>query len=251
MLRLGWMSTARGPGSLALLQFVCDRIEAGALDARISVVISNREPGESPQTDRYFEFVRSQGLPLVCESSSRLRQTAPGDDWRTRFDSLLARRIEAYDIDVIFLAGYMLIVSDVLCTRYPLLNLHPALPGGPTGTWNEVMGELARTGARRTGAMVHVVTPVLDRGPTVSFFSFPLEGEPFDSARESGDVTVLAAVIRAEELKREFPLILTTLQALAGGRIVIKALRAYDGEGNPLQSGMDLSAQVEESLARG
>ncbi len=101
MLRLGWMSTARGEGSFALLRFVCENIDAGVLDARISVVISNREPGEAAQTDRYFEYVRSRGLPLICESSTEFRRTAPGDDWRTRFDRILAGRIGQYDVDVI------------------------------------------------------------------------------------------------------------------------------------------------------
>jgi len=248
MLRLGWMSTARGEGSFALLRFVCENIDAGHLDARISVVISNREPGEAAQTDRYFEYVRSRGLPLICESSTKFRRTAPGDDWRTRFDRILASRIEQYDVDVIFMAGYMLIVSDFLCTRFPLLNLHPALPGGPRGTWKEVMDELAHTGATHTGAMIHVATPVLDRGPTVSYFSFPLKGEPFDSLREAADTAGLAAAIRAEELRREFPLILTTLRALAAGRIVISSLHAYDEAGRTLDRGMDLSAEVERQL---
>ena len=248
MLRLGWMSTARGEGSMALLRFVCENIESGALDATISVVISNREPGESPQTDRFFDYVRSRGLPLVCESSRRFKEQAPGDDWRTRFDTLLADHIARYDVDVILLAGYMLIVSDFLCTRYPLLNLHPALPGGPTGTWREVMAELAGTGAPKTGAMLHVVTPVLDRGPVVSYFSFPLTGEPFASLRDSGDTGRLADEIRAHELRREFPLILTTLRSLAAGRIVISALQAYDSVGNPLARGLDLSTEVERLL---
>ncbi|MBN1153022.1 MAG: phosphoglycerate transporter [Dehalococcoidia bacterium] len=249
MLRLGWMSTARGPGSFALLRYICEKIDAGQLDARISVVISNRERGESPQTDRFFDFASARGLPLVCVSSSRFRQSVQGDEWRTRFDRHLAAQIDQYEIDVILLAGYMLIVSEYLCTRYPLLNLHPALPGGPTGTWQEVMDELALTGATRTGAMLHVVTPILDRGPTVSFFSFPLQGEPYDSLRSAGDNAALAAAIRAEELRREFPLILVTLQALAAGRITIRGLQAYDAAGASLQSGMDLSREVERYLA--
>lgn len=248
MLRLGWMSTARGQGSFTLLRLICEKIEAGSLDARIAVVISNRERGESPQTDLFFDYASSRGLPLVCESSRRFRQGHQSDDWRTEFDRLLVGRIDEYDVDVILLAGYMLIVSEFLCTRYPLLNLHPALPGGPTGTWNEVMEELARTGAEHTGAMLHVVTPVLDRGPTVSYFSFPLTGEPYDSLRRAGDVVALAAAIRAAELRREFPLILVTLRALAARRIAIKGLRAYDAAGMPLESGIDLSTEVEGSL---
>ncbi|MFW6055948.1 MAG: phosphoribosylglycinamide formyltransferase [Chloroflexota bacterium] len=248
MLRLGWMSTGRGPTSLALLRAVCEDIDAGNLDARISFVLTNRGPGEASQSDIFQEFVRSRGLPLVSESSRKFRQSYSGDDWRTAFDRTMSDRIQRYDFDLIFLAGYMLIVSDFFCTRYLLLNLHPALPGGPTGTWQEVMDELARTGARQAGAMIHIVTPELDRGPTASYFAFSLEVEPFKSLREAGDTAALAATIREHEVRREFPLILSTLRALARGTIVVSHRRVYDPEGTLLPHGRDLT-DVVDSLA--
>lgn len=250
MLKLGWMSTARGSGSLSLLRFVCDKISEGSLDARIQVVVSNRAPGEAEQTDSFFRYCREQGLPVVSESSRRFRQVHAGPDWRTDFDQRLAERVDQYDIDVILLAGYMLIVSDFLCERYPLLNLHPALPDGPKGTWHEVMSELARTGADETGAMIHVVTPELDRGPVVSYFSLSLAGEPYATLRDAGDLDGLAREIRARELEREHPLILTTLRALSSGRVRMIDRYPYDAVGTPLHNGMDLSAEVEELVSR-
>jgi len=229
VLKLGWMSTGRGLGSFELLRVTFENIESGKLDARISCVICNRGMGETLQTDRFLTFVRSKGLSLVSESSSRFRRDYAGDDWRTAFDRMLASGIEQFDVDVIFLAGYMLIVSELLCTRYPLLNLHPALPDGPTGTWQEVMRELATTGARSTGAMMHVVTPELDRGPVATYFAFSLTGEPYDSLRASGDTDALADAIRKQELRREFPLILATLRSLSAGEIVVAGGRVHDG----------------------
>lgn len=250
MLKLGWMSTGRGPGSFELLRVTCENIESGRLDARISCVICNRGMGETEQTDRFLNFIRSKGLPLVSESSSRFRRDYAGDDWRTAFDRILSSGIERFDVDVIFLAGYMLIVSEFLCTRYSLLNLHPALPDGPKGEWPEVMRELARSGAVRTGAMIHVVTPELDRGPVATYFSFPLTGQPYDGLRACGDVDALADAIRKQELRREFPLILATLRSLAAGDIVVSGGRIHNRVGEPLARGLDLSAQVERELAR-
>ena len=249
MLKLGWMSTGRGPTSLALLRAVCKDIEAGRLDARISFVLTNRGPGEATQSDLFQEYARSQGLPLVSESSRAFRQQYQGTDWRTGFDQQMSGRIEQYDVDLIFLAGYMLITSDFFCTRYLLLNLHPARPGGPTGTWQEVMAEIARTGASQAGAMVHVVTPELDRGPTASYFSFSLKGEPYASLRKAGDLDALADAIRAEEVRREFPLILTTLRAFAAGDIVVQSRRAFAANQSPLHHGWDLSSAVDQFLA--
>lgn len=251
MLKLGWMSTGRGPTSLALLRAVCEDIEAGRLDARIAFVLTNRGHGEAAQSDMFQQFVTSKAIPLVAESSKTFRSRYPGDDWRTDFDRKMSERIEEYDVDLIFLAGYMLIVSDFFCTRYLLLNLHPALPGGPTGTWREVMDELARAGASRAGAMIHIVTPELDRGPTVSYFSFSLEGEPFASLRNAGDTAALAAAIREQEVQREFPLILSTLRALASGDIAISQRRVCDARGNPLPPGRDLSAEVDRLATQG
>ena len=47
-----------------------------------------------------------------------------------------------YRLGVLVMAGYMLIVSPAMCRRFAILNLHPALPGGPTGTWQEVIWRL-------------------------------------------------------------------------------------------------------------
>ncbi len=60
--------------------------------------------------------------------------------------------LEPFALDVLVLAGYMLIVSPAMCARYAMLNLHPALPGGPTGTWQEVIWALLeRQAPRRPG----------------------------------------------------------------------------------------------------
>ena len=66
------------------------------------------------------------------------------------------------------MAGYMLISSPAFCRRYAILNLHPALPGDPTGTWQQVIWQLLEDDAAETGAMMHLATAQLDRGPVRS-----------------------------------------------------------------------------------
>ena len=39
--------------------------------------------------------------------------------------------LESYGVELLVLAGYMLITGPDLCARFAMLNLHPALPGGP------------------------------------------------------------------------------------------------------------------------
>ena len=232
MLKIGWFSTGRGPGSRGLLEFVQGHIREGKLDARIQYVFSNREPGEAEGSDEFFQLVRGYEIPLVTLSSAGFRRSR-GGRWaglRTDFDRQVINLIKDYSVDVCVLAGYMLILGGEMCRRYPFLNLHPALPDGPVGTWQEVIWELIETRAARTGAMVHLATEQVDRGPVLSYCTVPLRGGPFDALweeagaadlpearKEQGEEFPLFREIRAAGYAREPYLILETLRAVADG----------------------------------
>jgi folate-dependent phosphoribosylglycinamide formyltransferase PurN len=62
-------------------------------------------------------------------------------------------RLTGFNPDINVLAGYMLIVGAEMCQRYDMINLHPAIPGGPKGTWREVIWKLIETGASETGPL--------------------------------------------------------------------------------------------------
>ena len=186
MLRLGWFSSGRGPGSRRLLAAAQDEISAGRLDAQIEVVFCNRAPSQNPQTDQFLEQVRGYGLPLVCLSTLRFRRECgerpakPGEplpQWRHDFDREVIRLLEPYPFDLGILAGYMLIGTEVMCERYDLLNLHPAAPDGPPGTWQEVIWWLMEQGAHHSGVRMHLATTELDMGPPVTYCVYPLRNE--------------------------------------------------------------------------
>ncbi|MBI2906551.1 MAG: phosphoribosylglycinamide formyltransferase, partial [Chloroflexi bacterium] len=71
MLRIGWFSTGRDEAARDLLKVVQDNTQRGEVDARIEFVFSNREPGESRESDLFFDLVRGFGIPLVCLSSAQ------------------------------------------------------------------------------------------------------------------------------------------------------------------------------------
>jgi len=178
MLKLAWFSTGRGAGSRRLLATVQDEISAGRLDARIEVVFCNREPGQDAQTDQLFEQVRGYGLPLIYLSTLCFRRergespAAAGEPlpaWRRDFDREVVRLLEPYPFDLGVLAGYMLICTEILCERYDLLNLHPAAPDGPSGTWQEVIWHLMEQGLGHSGVRMHLATTELDMGPPVTY----------------------------------------------------------------------------------
>jgi phosphoribosylglycinamide formyltransferase 1 len=265
MYRIGWFATGRGPGGRALLTAAHEAMRRGDVPARIEFVFLNREPGEYPETDKFIELVRSYNLPLVCYSYQKFKAGVPQEvlqapgfpAWRLAYDREVMTRLEGYQAELSVLAGYMLIVGPEMCRRFTMINLHPALPTGPKGTWQDVIWQLIAEQARETGVMMHLVTPALDRGPVVSFCRFSIRGPTFNEAwrqvagkdseaikKTEGEQNELFRLIRAHGFKRELPLIVTTIKAFAEGRVRIAAEKVVDQAGKPL-AGADLSREID------
>jgi phosphoribosylglycinamide formyltransferase-1 len=247
LLNIGWFSTGRDEAARQLLQAVQDKSHSGDIDGKISFVFSNREPGEAKESDLFFELVRSYNIPLVCLSHKKFKTVEKEQEWRTKYDREVNKKIEPFAPNLCVLAGYMLIVSAELCQKYNMINLHPAPPGGPTGSWQEVIWTLIQNKADTAGAMMHLVTPELDRGPVISYCLFSIKGEPFAEYRRKGDKNMLFRLIRQHELAREFPLIILTSQSLSRGEVGIKDRRVIDAQGNPIK-GYDLSAKIDRAV---
>lgn len=241
--RIGWFSTGRDQAAIDLFETIRRAVGEGTIQAEIEFVFANRERGEAPESDRFFDVVEGHGIPLVTFSSKRLQ---PFD--RIAFDREVMKRLEGFGPDLIVLAGYMLIVGPEMCARYKMINLHPALPGGPVGTWQEVIDQLIEQEAEETGAMMHLVTPVLDRGPAISYYSFPIKGGRWDVLWREPDKSRLFGLIRAEGVKRELPLILFTVKEFADGTLAVEGEKVY-AHGRELNKGYDLTKEIEAWLA--
>jgi phosphoribosylglycinamide formyltransferase-1 len=257
--RIGWFSSGRGEGSRNLLRAVWDSIADGEIDAGISWAFCNREQGQAEGSDAFIRQVNGYGIPLVCVSSQRMRERY-GDEWRLRFEEEAMRALEGRDADIVVLAGYMLVAGADMCRRYPMLNLHPAAPGGPKGTWKEVIWELIDGNAAETGVMMHRATPVLDEGPPVTFCIFSIRGKHFDKLWDDiegrsvadiqaaeGEENALFKEIRRHGAARELPLIVATLKAFSQGRVRIEGDGIVDSGGNPIQA-YDLSQEVDDKV---
>jgi len=170
-------------------------------------------------------------------------------------------RLQGFRPDLCVLAGYMLIVGKEMCQRYNMINLHPAAPGGPKGTWQEVIWQLIENDAEETGAMMHLVTPELDMGPPVTYCTFPIRGEPFDKywqeikgqsvekIKKQGEDNPLFQLIRKHGLAREFPLIVATIKAFSEGKVRITPdKRVVDAEERPIK-GYNLTGEINKTLA--
>jgi phosphoribosylglycinamide formyltransferase-1 len=250
--RFGWFSTGRDLAARQLLLAAGERMAEGFISGEISFVFCDRERGEAEQSDLFLDLAEKLGLQAITFPSRRFKPELRQQDrerWRAEYHQRVMERIAPYEHDLIVLAGYMLILSPEMCRRYPMINLHPALPGGPTGVWEEVIEKLIRERAETTGAMMHLVTPELDRGPVVAYYAFPIQGGDFDYlwGEASAGRGPLFWLIRQEGVRREIPLIVLTLKALAEGRIQIKAGKVLDNRGKEIK-GFSLTQEVEEYL---
>ena len=272
MLKLGWFSTGRGPGSRNLLRAVMDEKEKNGLDIEIAFVFCNWDNTEEPNSRReqrqmFFDMVKGYGIPLITKSWKTFRPDLWGTDevaWRNEYGKELRRLTSGYGADLGILAGYMLWMDDETCMAYDMLNLHPALPDGPKGTWQEVIWQIIREKADRQGAMLHICTPEWDRGAPLTYCGFPLRGGEYDAlwaqfdeklktstieeiAAREGTEEPLFKKIREDGAKRELPLIVETIRQFAEGKVRIEDKQLIVG-GRKLDSAFDLSAEVDGSL---
>ena len=258
--RLGWFSTGRDKAARDLLTVAQRSIALGEIEAEIAFVFCNRERGEAEESDLFLKLVESYGLPLVSFSSKDFKVTQPrlSPQWRLSYDREVMKRLEGFDADLGVLAGYMLIVGAEMCQKYNMINLHPAAPGGPKGSWQEVIWQLMEIKAESTGVMMHLVTPELDEGPLVTYCTFSIRGKPFDSYwREIEGKTIaeikqgqdennrLFKAIRRHGLAREFPLIIATLKAFSQGRVKVDKGQIVSADGKPIK-GYNLTEEIDK-----
>jgi len=260
MYKLGWFSTGRDKAARDLLTVAQRGIALGEIEAEIAFVFSNRQRGEAEESDLFIELVESYGLPLVSFSSKDFNTDQPrlSNEWRLSYDREVMKRLEGFDADLGVLAGYMLIVGAEMCQKYDMINLHPAAPGGPKGTWQEVIWQLIETKAETTGVMMHLVTPELDEGPPATYCTFSIRGKPFDRhwreiegqsideiKKTQGENNKLFKTIRRHGLAREFPLIIATLKAFSRGRVKIDNGKVVNADGRPIK-GYNLTEEIDK-----
>ena len=163
--------------------------------ARVVLVLSNR--ADAPALDRAV----GRGIATVT-----LRDHADGGEWLSA--------LERHRADLLVLAGYLKLVPAEVIDRYRgrILNVHPALlPAfGGLGMYGRRVHEaVLASGARESGATVHLVDEVYDRGAILGQARVPVL--PGDDPE-----TLAARVLEAEH--RLLPA--AVLAAAAAGRPV-------------------------------
>ncbi|MGA1865341.1 MAG: formyltransferase family protein [bacterium] len=267
---IGWFTTGRDAEAVSLLETVYKGMKEGGIEGRIAYIFINREKGEGDFSDRIMDLSHKWQIPLICFSSSKFKPGLRKEghesqdakmEWRRDFHQEVLRRVRGIESDFTVLAGYMLIVSPDMCRAFNLINLHPAPPNGPAGTWQEVIWQLIRMNARESGIIIHIVTPELDKGPPITYCLYKIRGEKFtalwdemDEKRRimsleeiedlEGEENLLFKMIRREGVKRELPLLFETIRWLSCGKIRIKDKRVYLDDKECI-GGVRLNEQIE------
>jgi phosphoribosylglycinamide formyltransferase-1 len=155
--RLGVLISGRGSN----LQAIIDAIQAGCLDAEISIVISNCSNAAG------LERARSAGI-LTKVLDHRDHEN------KESYDHALTSELLKYDIGLVCLAGFMKIVGPKMLRAFPnaILNVHPSLLPAFPGL--EPQRQACDYGVKFSGATVHIVTEDLDAGPVVLQAAVPV-----------------------------------------------------------------------------
>ena len=109
-------------GSGSNLQAILDAIADGRLDVEIVLVVSNRKNAYG------LTRANNAGIPTLYFPFTSYRDAGKT---RETYDADLAQKVNAYQPDLVVLAGWMHILSPAFLNRFPhrVINLHPALPG--------------------------------------------------------------------------------------------------------------------------
>ncbi len=209
-----------------------------------------------------MQVVEENGIkPLTLSFRAFRKAHALSDpDWRRRYNADLLQLLSQRPVDVLVLAGLLLILDEAVVTAFPTLNLHPAAPGGPIGTWQEVIRTQIQERASESGASIQLATAAVDRGPIAAFCRFPIRGSELDTlwseydtgpglrSPEEIDGTSLFEGIRTQGVLREVPLLISTLKAVANDNLRFDQGRVLNRAGQP-SGGLDLTKEIEAALA--
>lgn len=143
------------------LQALLDAQKSGALHSgRIALVLSSKEGA--------YALTRARDAGVAAETLQRLANEAPAE-----YGARLLERLRAHRIDMVVLAGFLLILDACVIRAYEgrILNVHPSLIPAFCGEGYYGLrvhrAALAR-GVKVTGATVHIVNEIADGGPILA-----------------------------------------------------------------------------------
>ena len=200
MLRIGVMVSGGGTNLQAIIDAVAQR---KVTNTEIAAVISNNKNAYA------LERAKKAGIEAVCIS--------PKDfDSREEFDEKLIEKIDSLQLDLIVLAGCLVVLPEKLIKKYPnkIINIHPSLIPSFCGTGYyglKVHEKALERGVKVTGATCHFVDAGTDTGPII--FQQPVEIMEDDTPE-----TLQRRVME----QAEWVILPKAIHAIANGRVTVE-----------------------------
>jgi phosphoribosylglycinamide formyltransferase 1 len=198
--RVAILISGRGSNMVALIEAA----KAPDYPAAVVLVVSNRPDAAG--------LARAQEAGI---DTAVIDHQPFGDD-REAFERALDRELQARQIDLVCLAGFMRLLTGDFVRRWSgrMLNIHPALLPQFKGLHTHRRALAA--GVSRHGATVHFVVPEMDSGPIIAQDSVPvLAGDT--------EETLARRVLEIEH--RLYP---QALRLVAEGKATLAACREQD-----------------------
>ena len=151
------------------LQALIEGIAEHGIPAEIALVVSNKPEALA------LERAERHGIPTAGFSPADFAD-------QDAFADALLKRLYETEIDLICLAGFTLILPYRLLAAFPqrIINIHPSLLpafGGKGMYGMHVHRAVLASGAKYSGATVHIVTEEIDGGPIICQEVVPVEDD--------------------------------------------------------------------------
>jgi phosphoribosylglycinamide formyltransferase 1 len=193
--RVAVLISGRGSNMVALIEAAKDP----AYPAEIVVVLAN---------DPAAQGLQRAAAANVATSVVDHRQF--GRD-REAFERAMQHELEARDIELVCLAGFMRLLTPWFVRQWEgrMLNIHPALLPAFKGL--DTHARALQSGVQEHGATVHFVVPEMDAGPIIAQGAVPV-------LAADTETSLAARVLEVEH--RIYP---QALRLVAEGRVRIEA----------------------------
>ena len=200
MLNIGVLVSGGGTN----LQAIIDGIEAGNItNTCIKVVISNNK--------------NAYALERAAKHNIDAKAISPKDfETREQFNEELINVLDSYNLDLIVLAGCLVVLPESLIKKYKnkIINIHPSLIPAFCGTGYyglKVHEKALERGVKVTGATVHFVDEGTDTGPII-----------FQKTVEVLDDDTAEVLQRRVMEQAEWVIMPKAIDAIANGRVSIE-----------------------------
>jgi len=189
-------------GSGTNLQSIIEAVEAGKIDGKICIVISDNPNAYALKRAKKYNI---ENRYINYKEFSN----------REEYDKKIVSLLKEKDCDLVVLAGYMKILTPYFINIYKnkIMNIHPALL--PSFPGLHAQGQAVECGVKISGCTVHFVDEGVDSGPIILQKSVQVSA---DDTEES-----LAEKI----LKEEHQIYPQAIQLFSQGRLVIKGRKVF------------------------